>query len=126
MTVISVPRNQKTGELMIPADALHYATKPLQLERGGPGDAPQRHHLLRPATRQRLGHANLETTQIYRQVSIRKLQEIHAATHPGAKRGHYEGPDGDEGQEADAEELLKAIANEDDEAAETTEMTGNT
>jgi len=34
-----------------------------------------------------LGHANLETTQIYTQVSIRKLQEIHAATHPSAKRG---------------------------------------
>ncbi|MCP4468874.1 MAG: tyrosine-type recombinase/integrase [Halieaceae bacterium] len=27
-----------------------------------------------------LGHANLETTQIYTQVSIRKLQEIHAAS----------------------------------------------
>lgn len=36
-----------------------------------------------------LGHANLETTQIYTQVSIRKLQEIHAATHPSAKRGRY-------------------------------------
>lgn len=32
-----------------------------------------------------LGHASLETTQIYTRVSIRKLQEIHAATHPGAK-----------------------------------------
>ena len=29
-----------------------------------------------------LGHANLETTQIYTQVSIQKLKEIHAATHP--------------------------------------------
>jgi integrase/recombinase XerD len=29
-----------------------------------------------------LGHANLNTTEIYTQVSIRKLQEIHAATHP--------------------------------------------
>lgn len=29
-----------------------------------------------------LGHANLETTQIYTKVSIRKLKEIHAATHP--------------------------------------------
>jgi integrase/recombinase XerD len=34
---------------------------------------------------QMLGHAQLETTQIYTHVSIRKLQEIHAATHPGAK-----------------------------------------
>lgn len=30
-----------------------------------------------------LGHANLETTQIYTQVSIRKLKDIHTATHPG-------------------------------------------
>jgi len=30
-----------------------------------------------------LGHASLETTQIYTQVSIRKLKDIHTATHPG-------------------------------------------
>jgi integrase/recombinase XerD len=29
-----------------------------------------------------LGHVSLETTQIYTQVSIRKLKEIHTATHP--------------------------------------------
>jgi integrase/recombinase XerD len=29
-----------------------------------------------------LGHANLETTQIYTRVSMTKLKEIHAATHP--------------------------------------------
>jgi integrase/recombinase XerD len=32
-----------------------------------------------------LGHAELSTTEIYTQVSIRKLKEIHTATHPGAK-----------------------------------------
>ncbi len=32
-----------------------------------------------------LGHAQLSTTQLYTQVSIRKLQEIHAATHPAAR-----------------------------------------
>ena len=32
-----------------------------------------------------LGHANVSTTQIYTQVSIRKLQAVHAATHPSAK-----------------------------------------
>jgi|GEM_PF-5530610 len=30
-------------------------------------------------------HACLQTTQIYTHVSIRKVKEVHAATHPGAK-----------------------------------------
>ena len=34
---------------------------------------------------QMLGHAQLTTTEIYTQVSIRKLREVHAATHPGAR-----------------------------------------
>jgi integrase/recombinase XerD len=34
---------------------------------------------------QMLGHADLSTTQIYTQVSIRKLKEIHANTHPFAR-----------------------------------------
>ena len=29
-----------------------------------------------------LGHVKLDTTQIYTRVSIRKLKEIHSATHP--------------------------------------------
>ena len=37
-----------------------------------------------------LGHASLDTTQIYTQVSIKKLKEIHTSTHPGAKL-HKEG-----------------------------------
>jgi hypothetical protein len=32
-----------------------------------------------------LGHAELSTTQIYTQVSIRRLKQVHSATHPGAK-----------------------------------------
>ena len=32
-----------------------------------------------------LGHAKLETTQIYTRVAITKLKEIHARTHPGAQ-----------------------------------------
>jgi integrase/recombinase XerD len=32
-----------------------------------------------------LGHVELSTTQLYTQVSIRKLKEIHSATHPSAK-----------------------------------------
>ena len=34
--------------------------------------------------RQLLGHAELSTTQIYTQVSIQKLCQVHAATHPSA------------------------------------------
>jgi hypothetical protein len=33
---------------------------------------------------QLLGHADLETTAIYTQVSIEQLQRVHALTHPGA------------------------------------------
>ncbi len=32
-----------------------------------------------------LGHAKLDTTQVDKRVSIRKLKEIHQATHPGAR-----------------------------------------
>ena len=32
-----------------------------------------------------LGHATLESTQVYTRVSIRRLKAIHDATHPGAK-----------------------------------------
>jgi integrase/recombinase XerD len=33
-----------------------------------------------------LGHAKLETTQIYTRVSIRRLKEVHTATHPARKK----------------------------------------
>jgi len=33
---------------------------------------------------EQLGHACLQTTQIYTHVSIRKLKEVHSLTHPGA------------------------------------------
>ena len=35
---------------------------------------------------QMLGHVKLDTTQIYTQVSIRKLKEIHTATHPAKQK----------------------------------------
>ncbi len=38
-----------------------------------------------------LGHAGLDTTQLYTHVSIAKLQAIHAATHPGAKLARRDG-----------------------------------
>jgi len=31
---------------------------------------------------QLLGHAELSTTQIYTQVSIQQLKQVHSATHP--------------------------------------------
>jgi integrase/recombinase XerD len=34
---------------------------------------------------QLLGHAKLETSQIYTQVSIRMLKRVHDQTHPAAK-----------------------------------------
>jgi integrase/recombinase XerD len=33
---------------------------------------------------QMLGHASLQSTQVYTRVSIRKLKEVHTKTHPGA------------------------------------------
>ena len=39
-----------------------------------------------------LGHSDLSTTEIYTQVSIEKLRQIHAATHP-AKLGAAESSD---------------------------------
>jgi integrase/recombinase XerD len=40
-----------------------------------------------------LGHAELSTTQIYTRVSIRKLKEIHSATHPSARLYRESGED---------------------------------
>jgi integrase/recombinase XerD len=66
---------------------------------------------------QMLGHAELSTTQIYTQVSIRALKAIHTATHPGATNQPRHSADADDDPErTDAtEELLDEL---DDEAAE--------
>ena len=40
-----------------------------------------------------LGHANLETTQIYTQVSIRKLKQVHDNTHPAKLNWKHPRPD---------------------------------
>jgi integrase/recombinase XerD len=42
-----------------------------------------------------LGHADLKTTQIYTQVSIRQLKRIHAATHPARLDKSVPGSDED-------------------------------
>ena len=61
-----------------------------------------------------LGHANLETTQIYTQVSMTKLKEIHTATHP-ARLERVSGAQTQRAGEAMGEEaqaLLEAIEGE--------------
>jgi integrase/recombinase XerD len=45
---------------------------------------------------QMLGHVDISTTQIYTQVSIRKLKAIHTATHPARLDGPHIEPDADE------------------------------
>ncbi len=59
---------------------------------------------------QMLGHAELSTTQVYTQVSIRALKAIHTATHPGAANRCTE-PDDPERTDA-AEELLDVFDHE--------------
>jgi integrase/recombinase XerD len=51
-----------------------------------------------------LGHADPKTTQIYTLVSIKKLQEVHTASHPGARLARTE--------DAAREELLSSLAAE--------------
>jgi integrase/recombinase XerD len=50
------------------------------------------------------------------QVSIRKLKEIHSATHPSARLGRK--GTGDEGPDPDREALLESLAAEADEEGE--------
>jgi integrase/recombinase XerD len=67
-----------------------------------------------------LGHANIETTEIYTHVSIDKLIAVHKATHPsrlqrrttapGSSNGPVSGPSLDEARETAVEALLNAMA----------------
>ena len=63
-----------------------------------------------------LGHAELSTTQIYTQVSIRTLKQIHTATHPGRPiaAGHRDDAGDDDGA-GDVDALLAALDAEADE-----------
>jgi integrase/recombinase XerD len=69
-----------------------------------------------------LGHESLETTQIYTRVSVAKLSQVHAATHPGAKLGPRDekAPGAQEAEERTA--LLDALGAESDEDAEAREQ----
>jgi integrase/recombinase XerD len=64
-----------------------------------------------------LGHSTLSTTEIYTQVSIRKLKEIHTATHPARLRPVSHHADEAGSDETPAKQaLLTALAVEADEA----------
>lgn len=64
---------------------------------------------------QMLGHEDIKTTQIYTQVAIRTLQQIHSATHPGALLERGEKPVLRRDQEAvDELNRMLAIEAEDD------------
>lgn len=72
-----------------------------------------------------LGHADLATTQIYTQVSLTKLKEIHSATHP-ARLTRIADPacKVSTAENADLDTLLASLAAEADvENAEDTELT---
>jgi integrase/recombinase XerD len=68
---------------------------------------------------QMLGHADLSTTEIYTHVAIRKLQQIHAATHPGAKlerkQSAVTNDDNGQGDDEQRAALLAALEAESDE-----------
>jgi len=61
-----------------------------------------------------LGHEDVRTTQIYTQVAIRALQQIHAATHPAEARSVSQA----ERTAAEREGLLAALAAEEEEDEE--------
>lgn len=65
-----------------------------------------------------LGHSNLRATEIYTQVSIRKLKDIHTATHPAAVLKATKPKESGDDEEADATALLDALAHEADEEPE--------
>jgi len=69
-----------------------------------------------------LGHSNLETTEVYTQVSMRKLKEVYDSTHPAAKLKPLETetkePEKKDEKRMTAEELLSILAAEEQEEKE--------
>ena len=67
-----------------------------------------------------LGHAKLDTTQLYTHLSIVKLKEIHSATHPARlqRRGGAQNAAGGVSLDEARQTLLSAIADEGDEERE--------
>lgn len=117
----------------------HYVADKVKRYMGFAGvDKPGSTHLLRHACathmleggadirfiQEMLGHANLQTTEIYTHVSIDKLIAVHGATHPSRLTRHRDnknpvtGPSLGEVSGNAAEALLDAIANEDEAEAD--------
>lgn len=64
---------------------------------------------------QMLGHASLETTEVYTHVSLAKLTAVHAATHPGARLERRERDlDGEDRAEREHAERLEELGIEPD------------
>lgn len=59
-----------------------------------------------------LGHANLNTTQIYTRVSIAKLKAVYEATHPGARAATSEASSAEESPSSTPAELLAELEHE--------------
>ena len=59
-----------------------------------------------------LGHARLDTTQIYAQVSVRVLQAIHAVTLPAAGNNPHGQRDGGEAKRIAVSQLPAALDEE--------------
>jgi integrase/recombinase XerD len=66
---------------------------------------------------QMLGHEDIKTTQIYTQVAIRALQQIHAATHPAAMLDRGEKPS-TKATASDADQLSLMLAADDEDDRE--------
>jgi integrase/recombinase XerD len=56
-----------------------------------------------------LGHVELSTTQIYTQVSIKKLKAVHELTHPGAAKGQTAGRGHAERHQVETERATGAV-----------------
>ncbi len=69
-----------------------------------------------------LGHERLTSTELYTRVSIRKLKEIHTATHPAA-RLERKTAHGDADQDDPAADEAEVLARLDEEAEEDGEPT---
>lgn len=87
-STVHAAQGQTCERVMIEADAHSLACATHMLENGADIRFIQ----------SLLGHAKLDTTQIYTQVSLAKLKEVHAATHPARLQRRPEAPEDPHGK----------------------------